>query len=198
MAATTSDQEIINIRIAILAEEPISWGSGKHYFKEILDTYHWKKNNKKFVFNAEFIYDTDVLNGKLTKKNYDVILAPGGGVGDGQAIMKGFTLLKSVRKWKQYIQNFIQDGGGYIGICGGTALLTGLKIDKKKYETFTERQYQKSSLHISCVDSYYKDLALPLFYPFQKKHPEKIGATGYVIKPFQPLELANVVLREIK
>jgi hypothetical protein len=176
----TEHQKTTTIHIAILAEEPISWGSGKHYFLEILNNYHWIKDGIKYIFKAELIYDRTVLQGKLTTKNYDVLLAPGGGVGDGLAIMKGFTFLRSVRKWKNYIKNFIISGGGYIGICGGTALITGLKIGKQKYETFTEKQYQKSSLNISCVNSYYKDLALPLFYLNQAKHPEKIGATGYV------------------
>ena len=168
------------IRIAILAEEPISWGSGKHYFLKILNNYHWTHKNIQYTFEATYIYDTDLLNERLTTNNYDVLLVPGGGVGDGQAIMKGFTLLKSVKQWKKYIQDFTLHGGGYVGICGGTALFTGLYTGKEKYETFAERQYQKSTLNISCVNSYYKDLALPLFYPHQKRHPEKIGATGYV------------------
>jgi hypothetical protein len=33
---------------------------------------------------------------------------------------------------------------------------------------------------VSCISSYYKTLAFPLFYPFQKKYPEKIGAAAYV------------------
>ncbi len=104
--------------------------------------------------------------------------------------MKGFHYLKSVRKWKKNIATFIQDGGGYIGICGGTALITDLKTAKKKPRTFLERQYNKSALGVTCVSSYYKSLAFPLFYPFQKNHPEKIGATAYVFS-FAPGTTSN-------
>ena len=40
------NSEKIIIRIAILAEEPLRWGSGKHYFPVILNNYSWKINNK--------------------------------------------------------------------------------------------------------------------------------------------------------
>ncbi|UCF50376.1 MAG: hypothetical protein JSU91_02530 [Thermoplasmatales archaeon] len=175
------NNHIHKIRVAILAEEPIVWGSGKHYFPIILDDYSWTKDDKTYSFSTKYIYDKDILKGKLNTSDFDVLLVPGGGVGDGQSIMKGFTFLPTVRKWKKNISKFIKDGGGYVGICGGTALITGLKTGlNKKPHTFLERQYDKSSLNISCVFSYYKTIAFPLLYPFQKNHPEKIGATAYV------------------
>ena len=97
------------IRIAILGEEPLGWGSGKHYFPIILNNYSWKINNKIFRFNTEYIYDKDILKGKLNIKNYDVLLVPGGGVGDGESIVKGFSKLKKVKKWKEQIINFIKE-----------------------------------------------------------------------------------------
>ncbi|UCH71485.1 MAG: hypothetical protein JSW62_03550 [Thermoplasmatales archaeon] len=175
------------IKIAILAEEPIGWGSGKHYFPIILNNYSWRVKNKTYKFITNYIFDKDVLEGELNTSNFDVLLVPGGGVGDGQSVTKGFTLLRSVKKWKKNISLFIKSGGGYVGICGGTALITGLKTEYKKPRTFLERQYNKSSLEISCVTSYYRTLAFPLLYLFQKNHPEKIGATAYVFS-FTPGE----------
>ncbi len=168
------------IRVAILAEEPIGWGSGKHFFPIILNDYNWKIDNITYKFIVKYIFDKDILMGKLDKTNFDVLLVPGGGVGDGQSIMKGFNFSRKVRKWKKNISKFIIDGGGYVGICGGTALLTDLKTNEKKPRTFLERQYNKSSLGVSCVSSFYNTYAFPLFYLFQKKYPEKIGATAYV------------------
>jgi hypothetical protein len=169
------------IRVAILAEEPLGWGSGKHFFSHILNTYTWTKNNTTYTINVQYLYDKDILRGKLTREHFDVFLVPGGGVGDGEAIMKGFIFLGHVRKWKKNIANFIKEGGGYVGICGGAALLTDLVTGEHKHpRTFLERMYHKSSLNISCVSSYYKTLSVPLLYPFQKKHPEKIGASAYV------------------
>jgi hypothetical protein len=184
-----NDQKIL--RVAILAEEPLSWGSGKHYFPLILNGYTWKKDNKSYKFSAKYIFDKDILRGKLNIDNYEVLLVPGGGVGDGEAIAKGFNFLRKVRKWKKQICKFIEDGGGYIGICGGTALITGLnKGPNKTPTTFYERLYDKSSLGITCVTSYYKDLALPLLNLFQRKHPERVGATAYVFS-FAPGETVD-------
>jgi hypothetical protein len=178
----------IKIRIAILAEEPMGWGSGKHFFQIILDGYSWKIEDKKYSFSSKYIFDNDILKGKLNTSNFDVLLIPGGGVGDAHSIIKGFTFLPKVRKWKKNISKFIKDGGGCVGICGGAALITSLKTaSNKKPKKFLERLYNNSSLGVSCVKSYYKSLAFPLLYPFQIKHPEDIGATAYVFS-FSPGE----------
>ena len=180
------------IKVAILAEEPLGWGSGKHFFPIILNNYTWTINNKTYRFVVNYIFDKDILIGKLNKSEFDVLFVPGGGVGDGQSIMKGFNFSRRVRKWKKIISTFIQDGGGYVGICGGTALLTDLKTQDKKPRTFLERQYNKSSLGVSCISSYYRTFAFPLIYPFQKKYPANIGATAYVFS-FAPGETVDGV-----
>jgi hypothetical protein len=177
---TMKDQQGRIIRVAILSDELLGWGSGKRMFPEILQNYTWTTQGRSYSVTTQFVSDKDIIKGRLTTKEYDVLLAPGGGVGDGQSITKGFLFLRSVRIWKKNIATFIKDGGGYIGICGGTALITDLKTAEKKPRTFLERQYNKSSLGVTCVSSYYKTLAFPLFYPFQKNHPENIGATAYV------------------
>jgi hypothetical protein len=175
------------IKVAILAEEPIGWGSCKHFFPVILNNYEWKVEDSTYRFATQYIFDKDILKGGL--KAYDVLLVPGGGVGDGEAIVKGFNIFPRVRRWKKQICDFIKDGGGYVGICGGAALLTDLKTDTFP-RTFVERQYNKSSLGISCVTSYYKSLAMPLFYPLQRRYPEKIGAMSYVFS-FAPGETVD-------
>jgi hypothetical protein len=158
-----------------------------------LNGYTWKVGNTTYKFSTKYIFDKDILQGELNVPKYDVLLAPGGGVGDGQAIVKGFNHLMRVRKWKKHICNFIKNGGGYVGICGGTALITGLITGSGSSPTsFLERQYSKSSLGISCVTSYYKHLALPILYPFQMRHPEKIGAIAYVFS-FAPGETVDGV-----
>jgi len=185
-----SKNKVQLIRVGILAEEPIGWGSGKHFFPIILNNYTWTISNKSYKFIVKYIFDKDILIGRLNKSEFDVLLVPGGGVGDGQSIMKGFNFSSKVRKWKKNISKFIQEGGGYVGICGGTALLTDLKTQEKKPRTFLERQYNKSSLGVSCVSSYYRTYAFPLFYLFQKNYPEKIGAAAYVFS-FAPGETAD-------
>ena len=187
-------QKIITIKIAILASEPLGWPSGKHYFPMILNGYSWNSKDKKYIFVTDYIYDRDILKGKLTASKYDVFLIPGGGVGDGEAILKGFTFSYKVRKWKKQIQKFIIDGGGFIGICGGAALFTRLDTgENSRPKSFLEKLYDKSSLDMSVVKHFYNHLAFPLFYPFQYNHPEKIGATGYVFS-FSPGETKDGAL----
>jgi putative intracellular protease/amidase len=178
------------IRVAILAEEPLGWGSGKHFFPIILDKYTWLIKDITYTISTQYIFDEDILKGRLTTGEFDVLLVPGGGVGDGQAMMKGFHFSRSVSKWKTNISRFIEEGGGYVGICGGTALITDLKTAEGKPQTFLERLYNNSSLKVTCVSSYYKSIAFPLFYPFQKNHAEKIGAIAYVFS-FAPGETVD-------
>ena len=80
------------IKVAILAEEPLGWGSGKHYFPVILNNYTWTSGDITYKFSTTLIFDKDILRGKLNISDYDVLLIPGGGVGDGEAIAKGKDL----------------------------------------------------------------------------------------------------------
>ncbi len=170
------------IRIAILKSEPLFWTTASiNFFNVILNNYTWKKNNSTYNMISKELSDKDILNGELNNINFDILLIPGGGVGDGHSITKGFNSSIKVKKWKKKIQNFVKEGGGCIGFCGGAALITPLSTgENRKPRTFVERQYNKSSLDISCFISYYRHLAFPLFYIFQYKHPEKIGTTAYV------------------
>ena len=178
------------IHVAVLSDEPVGWGSGKHYFPMILNQYCWKKNNITYRIKTTYITDKEIIRGSLTSSNYDVFLVPGGGVGDGEAVVKGFRFLPGVRKWKKGIQKFVQQGGSYVGICGGTALCTQLETYSGKHETLMEKLYHKSAIGISAVKSYYKDLALPIFCVNQRNNPDKIGAMGYIFS-FAPGETEN-------
>lgn len=173
------------IRVAVLADEPLGWGSGKHFFIALLQGYSWTAQNTRYHMTVEYLTDQDILNGRLTVEAFDILLAPGGGVGDGHAITKGFVFIPHVRRWKKQISAFIKSGGGYVGICGGAALMTGLQTQAGKPRIFLERQYQKSALGVSCVSSYYRSFAFPLLYPFQRNHPEAVGAAAYVFS-FSP------------
>ncbi|KYK20633.1 hypothetical protein AYK24_09900 [Thermoplasmatales archaeon SG8-52-4] len=176
-------------KIAMLGDEPLFWKTcAKIFFKVILNNYEWNSNGIKYKFILETISDQDILNDKLSVSNYDVLIIPGGGVGDGHSITKGFNFSFKVRNWKKKIQRFVKDGGGIVGFCGGAALITPLSTGKsRKPTTFVERLYNKSSIDITSTYSYYKYLALPIYYPFQKTHPERIGTMAYVFS-FKPTE----------
>jgi glutamine amidotransferase-like uncharacterized protein len=179
------------VKVAILADEPFFWGSRKYYHQIILNNYSWTVENITYKISSRYIYDKDIIKGELNKSNFDVLLVPGGGVGNNQALLKGFNCFRSVRKFKKNISKFIKQGGGFIGICGGAALMTNLIKDPgEKPTTFVERQYNKSSLGVSVVSSYFKNLAFPIFYPFQYQHPEKIGNSAYAFS-FAPGETVD-------
>lgn len=182
MNENTMKNKIKTVKVAILKAEPLFWTTcALKFFYVILDNYQWIRNGTKYIISTSFLDDKDILKGKLKKSNFDVLLIPGGGVGDGHSISKGFTFSFKIRKWKKNIQDFVKEGGGCIGICGGASLITPLSVGEiRKPTTFVERQYNKSSLDISGVTSYYKNLAFPLFYLFQRNHPEKIGTIAYV------------------
>jgi hypothetical protein len=175
------------IKVAILEAEPLFWTTcATRFFKIILNNYQWKKNNTIYRFSTQNISDKDIIKNKLISTNIDVLVIPGGGIGDGLAISKGYKTSLKTRKWKKHIKTFIKQGGGCIGFCGGASLITPLSMGpERKPTTFVERQYNKSSLDISAITSYYKYLAFPLLYLFQKNHPEKIGTTAYVFS-FEP------------
>ena len=171
---------IKKIKVGILADEPLFWGSRKYYHKIILDGYTWKKNNNTYIISASYIYDRDVIKGKLNLENFNLLLIPGGGVGNNQALTKGLTCFSSVRKFKRNIADFVKSGGGLLGICGGAAFITDMIFgDNRKPKTLVEKLYHKSSLNISCVSSYFRALAFPLLYVFQYRYPENIGNSAY-------------------
>jgi glutamine amidotransferase-like uncharacterized protein len=182
-----NDVAINKIRVALLMEEPLGWGSGSDLFHLILDGYNWVGNDVNYEISVTKIYDKDLINGNFSIDKYNVLLVPGGGVGDGEVIIRGFNIGKT-KKWKKTIADFIKDGGGYVGVCGGAALITELITDNKNEKnTFLERLYDKSSIGVSCIKSYYNTIAFPIFYPFQNKYPEKVGAASYVFS-FSPGE----------
>jgi hypothetical protein len=187
MSANTSSTK--KIKIALLSAEPLFWETcAKKFFKIILHNYTWNTNKTCYQFTLQNITDPEIRQGKLLTKNINVLLIPGGGVGDGHSISKGFNTSLKTKKWKKNIQNYIKNGGGCIGFCGGASLITNLTTgETRPPTTFVERQYNKSSLGISEVSSYYKHLAFPLFYLFQYNNPEKIGTTAYVFS-FKPGE----------
>ena len=113
------------IKIALLIAEPFFWKTNAPlFFKIILHNYTWTKKNNTYQFKLHEYSDKDIRNGKLITDNIDILVIPGGGIGDGHSISKGFKLLPTTKKWKKNIQQYIKNGGGCLGICGGTSLIT--------------------------------------------------------------------------
>ncbi|HEC77367.1 MAG TPA: hypothetical protein ENI33_08980 [Thermoplasmatales archaeon] len=89
--------------------------------KEVID-YSWVKNGIKYTIKPDIITKRDVLNGKIF--SYDVFLIPG----SGRHYFDAFN-----KKWRSNIIKFVENGGGYVGICGG-ANLASMGFSNKSYE----------------------------------------------------------------
>lgn len=168
-----------SIRIAILASERIFVAHEYTKFIRELTDYQWVAGDRLYTCNVTLVYDTDVLQGNINTDNYDVIVVPGGTVGDGESFVRCFPTLQNFI-WKRNLATFIKNGGGYYSVCGGTALITDLDLDRP-LRSFAEYAYEKSSLGVTWVKSHYNTIAFPIFCHFGGLPPEYIGVAGYVM-----------------
>jgi len=179
---TVHNQTIKEIKVAMLAEFPFfGWGELLPLHVAAVDTYQWTVGNMTYKFNLTKIYDQDIINGNLTINKYDVLLVPGGGVGDGEAWTKGFYRFPRVGQWKNAIASFIINGGGYVGYCGGAMLMAEVY---GKPRSFMERQYQTSSLGVSCVQQEFGGV-----YSFIQK---QAGPPAYANFYHEPMDFDTV------
>ena len=173
--------DIIDVRVALYSEIPLGWDVlAADWYISVLDNYQWIVGNKIYRVVLTKIYDEDILEGRLTTENFDMILVPGGGVGDEQAVVKGTlaNIRPKVTKWKRNIANFVKDGGGYTGYCGGTTLMCELE---KKPETYGEMLIQKSAIGVSSVKIYYKTVADFYLCQFRKDGWKRMGPAMYIL-----------------
>jgi len=88
--------------------------------------YEWKINSTIYRFNVTVLNEEDIrgkTKTKLTNENFDVLLISGAA---RTYLQNGFNL-----KWRKGIQDFIANGGGYIGICGG-AIAASMGYEKPR------------------------------------------------------------------
>ena len=81
--------------------------------------YSWTYENIRYTIHPTIITKQSVLNDELL--SYDVLVIPG----SGQPYIDALDPL-----WKKMVKQFIEQGGGYIGICGGANIASmGFKDD---------------------------------------------------------------------
>ena len=90
-----------------------TWGRNNRYIREILN-YSWAANNITYNFQVTTI-DTDVISGianiTFSNENFDVFII---GASADSYLIDGLD-----PTWKHNVQQFVENGGGYLGICGG-------------------------------------------------------------------------------
>jgi len=135
------------IKVALFSKTIFMVSCYKAFF-EALDGYSWIANDTQYTFIVDKIYDKDIYRGDLSTDNYDVLLMPGGGAGGGCVKTKWQRNRPLVMLWRNNMINFIKDGGGYYGVCGGTWFFLGFDGPPR---SLSELKTDRSSLGLSCV-----------------------------------------------
>ena len=176
----TSQKEInhitknhIIIKIALLDSLIPSFTSPTE-MEEILNKYSWEFDGISYEFKTQWVTDFEIASGILRKENFDVLVIPG--------IGKEFRRPMD-DKWKKEIRNFVTDGGGYFGTCGGANLASLGLINAKqrgwKKETIWEYFMNKSAIGIAPVKAY-QDMGDPIACSIIYKNPSRIGQSAYI------------------
>lgn len=89
------------------------WGVNNRYITEILN-YTWVGENQLYRFKITVIDNMDVKgegNITLTRDNFDVFII---GASANSYLIDGLNCT-----WRNNVRDFVANGGGYLGICGG-------------------------------------------------------------------------------
>ncbi len=159
------------IRVAIYTDT-----KDEAYFMLPLKNYNWKVGNTKYYFVPNLITTKSILKGELNIDNYDVLIYSFNQA-DQYLLNTGFSRLPKNKIVVRNILNFIKDGGGYYGSCGGCGIAGGMK---NKPKTFLERMMYKSSLGISGVEFEY-NTAIPLVTEMMRRGPESVDMQAYLL-----------------
>ena len=120
----SKDDTAITIKVAVYDSQIFK---SPKLIKKALDDYNWTAGDKIYTFKATYISDKEILGfGKnpLNNENFDLLII---GAESRQFLINQRFLLShdrdylnfTSRKWIRNIRDFVANGGGYIGICGG-------------------------------------------------------------------------------
>jgi hypothetical protein len=168
--------EIHEIRVAIytdeIEDESFYGPYGRtRYFVWALD-YCWQVGDIIYRFNTTLLPTKNLIRGELKKSNYDVLIYPPDAY-DEYVFSRAIKILPKNWMIARQIKNFVKNGGGYYGSCGG-AIITGDMLNKP--DSFFERVIKRGMLDISCIDVYFEG-TIPLLCQFAGKSPDSVGAT---------------------
>jgi|GEM_PF-558340 len=175
-AAIIKPTNIRDIRVAIYTDEKEDenffgpYGRTRYFVWAL--NYSWQVGDITYCFTTTLLPTKKLLQGTLSKENYDVLIYPPDTY-DEYVFSRSLKFLPKNKIIAQQIKNFVEEGGGYYGSCGG-AEITGDMLNTPN--TFFERVIKNGMLKISCIDIYF-DGSIPLLCQFAGKSPDSIGAT---------------------
>ncbi len=85
--------------------------------KKIIDGYKWKINGNRYEFSAKYIKKWATMFCLKPQKFYAVIMP---GANTYWTLRKGSPIFSP--RWRNAVRNFVKNGGGYVGICGGATI----------------------------------------------------------------------------
>jgi len=174
----TNDEDLIKISTAILVDDKTyeigNFGATKAFFR-CLGDYSWKVGNITYEFKPKYFKMKDLIRGKLKTKDYDVLIYPPN-TADEFLLKTGLKNLPKNIIWKKRINEFVRDGGGYFGACGGALIAGGMS---NKPDTFLERAMKNSQLGISTVN-FELNMSIPILNQIIGKDPSNVDTQAYL------------------
>lgn len=203
---TQQQQQTCEITLAVYDGPGSNCGPGFYTDSEDEKTskksfpYEWEVGNKKYRIIVEPLLPEHVRYG--IPDDYDILLMDGG---NEEEFMAGFPLMRMLLGYKDVIpnlENFILNGGGYIGNCGGAAFALDME---REFRTFDERIFENNRFLNNPNDKDVLDVKLSLYYgtsiigeylwmrqnffPIWRnliRHPEYIASGAYYEQMFKP------------
>ena len=177
MNGTESMKNHIVIKIALLDSIIPSFTSPSE-MEEILNKYSWTSKNNSYEFCTQWLTDFQIASGMLGRKGFNLLVIPGIGKEFRRPIDDAFLL-----HWKKEIRDFVANGGGYFGTCGGANLASLGLVEAKQRgwekETVWEWFMNKSAIGIAPVKAY-QDMGDPIACSLVYKNPSRIGHSAYI------------------
>ncbi len=171
--SANSNENVNEIHVAIYTD-----AKEEKYYLLPLKNYNWKVGQTTYCFVPTILSTKSILQGELKIENYDVLIYSFNQA-DQYLLKTSFSRLPKNKIIVRNIANFIKDGGGYYGSCGGCGIAGGMK---NKPKSFLERAMKQSGLGISCVEFQY-DTAIPILTEMRGNGPESVDMQAYLFYP---------------
>lgn len=168
--------DIRDIRVAIYTDEKEDetfYGpfGRTRYFVWALN-YSWQVGDIVYRFNTTLLPTKSILRAALKVDTYDVLIYPPDTY-DEYIFRRALRFLPQNIIVVRQIRDFVKNGGGYYGSCGG-ALIAGHMVNKPN--SLFERLHKNGMLGISCIGIYMEG-SIPLLCQFVGKSPDSVGST---------------------
>ena len=170
--------DVIRIYAAILVDDKTyevqNFGATKAFMR-CLDDYSWKVGDITYIFKPIYLQMKELIRGKLTTENFDLLIYPPN-TADEFLLRTGFKNLPKNIIWKNKINQFIKEGGGYFGACGGALIAGGMANNP---DTFLERAMKNSQLGISEV-RFNLNMSIPILNQYSGKDASTVDTQAYL------------------